>query len=77
MVQIDILQEKCKSPRECRKCLETCPEGVFMNYPRVGREPGKKAEDWAIVPALMSLCTGCKVCEEVCPQEAITVSVVA
>ena len=77
MVQIDIVQEKCPSARECRKCIEACPEGVFMNYPRVAREPGKRAEDWVIAPALMSLCTGCKVCEEVCPQEAITVSVVA
>ena len=75
MVQIEIDQEKCKSPRECRKCLESCPGGVFMNYPQVAREPGKRAEDWAIVPVLASRCTECKVCEEVCPQKAITVRV--
>ena len=75
MIQIEVNQEKCRSPRECRKCLESCPEGVFMNYPRLGREPGKRAEDWAIVPVLTIFCTERKVCEQVCPPRAITVSV--
>ena len=75
MVQIEVDQEKCKSPRECRKCLEACPEGVLVSYPRVARVPGKRTEDWAIIPLLVSLCTGCMVCEEVCPQEAIAVSI--
>lgn len=76
MVQIEINEEKCKSPRECRKCLEVCTEGVFMTSPRVGRAPSKKAEDWVITAVFLTLCTGCKVCEEICPQDAITVSVV-
>lgn len=75
MVQIEIDQEKCKSSRECRKCLEACSEGVLMSYPRVARVPGKRTEDWGIRPLFLSLCTGCKVCEEVCPQKAIAVSV--
>lgn len=74
MVQIEIDREKCKSPRQCRKCLESCPEGLLMNYPRVARAPGKRAEDWAIVPLLLSLCTACKLCEQVCPEGAIRVS---
>jgi len=77
MIQIEINEEKCKSPRKCRKCIEACPEGVFMTYPRQARAPGKKAGDWAIVPVLVSLCTGCKVCEEVCLRKAVTVSVAA
>ena len=77
MVEIEVNQEKCKSPRECRKCLEVCTEGVFMNHPRVGRKPGKKTEDWAIRPLFLSLCTACKICEEVCPKSAIRVSMVA
>jgi len=75
VVQIEINQQNCKSPRECRKCLEVCPEGVLMTSPRVARAPGKKAEDWAIAAVLLTLCTGCKVCEEICPQNAIKVSV--
>lgn len=75
MVQIEINQDKCKSPRECRKCLEACAEGVLIGYPRVARVPGKRTEDWAIMPLLVSLCSGCKVCEKVCPFGAIAVSV--
>ena len=74
MMQIEINEQKCKSPRECRKCLQACPEGVLMNYPKDERAPGKKAGDWVVVPVLMSLCTGCKVCEEVCPENAVMVS---
>jgi len=77
MMQIEIDEQKCKSPRECLKCLEVCSEGVFMNYPRQGRAPGKRAGDWTMVPALVSLCTGCKICEDVCPEKAVTVSVAA
>ena len=77
MMQIDINEKKCKSPRECLKCLQACPEGVLMNYPRQARAPGKPAGDWLIVPAMMSLCTGCKVWEDVCPEKALTVSVAA
>lgn len=77
MMKIEINEQKCKSPRECLKCLQACPEGVLMNYPRQGRAPGKKAENWAIAPVWLSLCTGCKVCEEVCPREAVTVSTMA
>jgi len=77
MVQIEINDEKCTTARECRKCMAACPEGVFMTYPRVGRRPGTTAENWAIKPIFVSSCTACKVCEEVCPPRAITVSVAA
>jgi NAD-dependent dihydropyrimidine dehydrogenase PreA subunit len=77
MVQIDIDQDKCKAPRDCRACLESCPEGVFVNFPRAARAPGKKAEDWVVVVALPSSCTSCMICEDVCPQGAIKVTVTA
>ena len=77
MMQIEINEKKCRSPRECLKCLQACPEGVLVNYPRDARAPGKRAGDWVIVPLVASQCTGCKVCEEICPENAITVSVAA
>lgn len=76
MMQIRWDDKKCTSPRECRKCLDVCPQAVFCIYPRDGRKPGKAAENWAIAPLYLSLCTGCNICEEVCPENAITVSVV-
>lgn len=77
MMQIEINEQKCQSSRECLKCLQACPEGVFISYPREARAPGKSAGNWAISPLMKSLCTGCKVCEEVCPQQAVTVSLAA
>ena len=77
MMQIEINEKKCTSPCECRKCLAVCPETVLMAYPQVGRQLGKAPEDWRIRPVFLSLCTGCKICAEICPQNAITVSVVA
>jgi Pyruvate/2-oxoacid:ferredoxin oxidoreductase delta subunit len=76
MIQITIDEKKCTRPPDCTICLRFCPQGVFMNYPRQKREPGKAAGDWVVVPVEMTLCSGCKICEEVCPEKAITVSVV-
>jgi Pyruvate/2-oxoacid:ferredoxin oxidoreductase delta subunit len=74
MIQIKIDEEKCIRPPECTKCLQLCPERVLLNYPRERRAPGKKAGDWVVVPVHMTLCTGCKICEDVCPEKAIMVN---
>jgi Pyruvate/2-oxoacid:ferredoxin oxidoreductase delta subunit len=75
MIEITWDEKKCASPQECLKCLDQCPQAVFQIYPRNGRKPGKAAGDWAIAPLFLSLCTGCNICQEVCPQDAIAVSV--
>lgn len=77
MIQIEWNDKSCTSPDECRQCLDVCPQGVFGIYPRDGRKPGKAAGNWAIAPLYLSLCTGCEICEEICPENAITVSVAA
>jgi len=77
MINIEWDEKKCPTPRDCRKCLELCPQGVFVTYGRGGRQPGKKEEDWVIAPGWIFLCDGCKVCEEICPQDAIKVNVKA
>lgn len=75
MIDIRWDAEKCTSPQECRACLDACPQGVFRIFPRDGRKPGKVTEDWTIGPLFLSLCTGCEVCSDVCPKQAITVAV--
>lgn len=75
MVIIDFDESKCKSPRECNKCLQVCPVGVFMTYPMTARKPGNKAGGWVIKPIFARLCTGCMVCEQVCPMDAIKVTI--
>jgi len=75
MIEITWDEKKCTSAQECRMCLDECPQGVFQVYPRDGRKPGKATEKWAIAPLYLSLCTGCNICEEICPQDALAVSV--
>ena len=74
MIQILWDSNKCPTPRECRKCIEACPQGVFSTYPRDGRSRGQLTENWALAPLFLSLCTGCEVCEDICPQKAITLT---
>ena len=74
MIQIIWDSNKCPTPRECRKCIEACPQGVFSTRPRDGRSRGQLTENWALAPLFLSLCTGCEICEEVCPEKAITLS---
>ncbi len=74
MINIEWDDNKCTDARDCYKCLDICPEGVFMTYPRDKRGPGKAAGNWAIMPAFLKLCTGCRICEQICPVAALTVS---
>jgi NAD-dependent dihydropyrimidine dehydrogenase PreA subunit len=73
MIEITWDAAKCPTPDSCRECLNVCPQGVFQIYPRNGRVAGMRTEDWAIGPLFHSLCTGCKVCEEACSTNAISV----
>lgn len=66
--------DRCDSPRECRVCLEACPESLFILRPPARREPTIWAEDWAIAPALWSLCRECTVCVDACPSSPISLS---
>lgn len=75
MIKIEWDDTKCTNPLDCCKCLNSCSEGVFMTYPRDPRGPGKEPGNWAVIPSFLSLCTGCRVCEDVCPQEALVVNV--
>jgi NAD-dependent dihydropyrimidine dehydrogenase PreA subunit len=75
MIKIEWNEKKCTDPRECYRCFDACPEGVFMTYPRDKRGPGKAAGNWAIIPAFLKLCSGCRICEQMCPENALTISV--
>jgi ferredoxin len=74
MMKIEWDNSKCRAVLDCHKCLNACPQGVFATYPLDGRGPGKEPGNWVILPAFGSLCTGCGICVDICPQKAITVS---
>lgn len=77
MVHIKVDESMCKAPRECNKCLEVCPESVFMTYPKTPRGPGKKAGHWVIVPVHVTQCSVCGICIAACPRNAIAVTIAA
>ena len=74
MITITFDDKKCPSPRECLRCLHACPQGVFTNYPR-DTAPGKPAGNWVVLPTFLSRCAGCQICEDVCPEKALTVTI--
>ena len=74
MIGITWDEKKCTSPQECRYCLDTCPQALLAIYPRNGRKRGVATENWAIAALYLSLCTGCGVCEEACPEGALAVT---
>src|SRR3989304_2360341 len=74
MAKIELDQAKCFSPRDCRRCLEACPQRLFRTYPKTARKPGRPAKDWEVAAILPVLCTGCSVCEQVCPNHAIKIT---
>ncbi len=72
-MKIEINAQACSNPRDCRLCLDRCPEKVFGTCPQRRRAPGVTAGDWIIFPMFSSQCTGCLECVGFCPQHAIAV----
>ncbi|WXG42509.1 MAG: 4Fe-4S dicluster domain-containing protein [Promethearchaeati archaeon SRVP18_Atabeyarchaeia-1] len=71
-ITVEWLRDKCPKPQDCGKCLEVCPNAVFVMY-ATNRERYKKAEQYVIVPSFMNFCVTCNRCTEVCPKGAIRI----
>ena len=81
--KITIDQEKCTVPYLCKKCLKICPELVFG----VGRvmEREKRLEEmdpridgnYVLGARRTDKCTGCNLCIDVCPVDAIKIEIPA
>jgi len=74
---INYNKEKCGDPAACLKCIKACPYCVLAYRPVETPEPGKPPRDWTIVSTFRVMCTypSCKSCIEVCPKDAITISI--
>lgn len=62
-VDIVIIEERCKG---CSYCIEFCPKKVFEESTKVnqiGNHPPRVKDS--------SLCVGCGVCEDICPDFAV------
>ncbi len=76
--QIEIDHSKCTVPFDCKKCLRLCSTAVFhVQVVKVEkyRETDKKEPDAYVLSApYRDKCTGCNKCIEVCPVDAITIT---
>jgi ferredoxin len=76
--KIAIDAKKCTTPFDCKKCLKGCPQSVFsvaaVKVER-GREtnPKEPGAYWLMTPHT-DKCTGCNICIQLCPVDALTIS---
>lgn len=75
--RIDIDHDRCTTPFACKRCLQVCPTAVFaVSVTKMVRlvetdteEPGA----YRLRIAFRDKCTGCDLCVEVCPVDALKV----
>jgi NAD-dependent dihydropyrimidine dehydrogenase PreA subunit len=75
---IEIDATKCTTPFDCKKCLAGCPQSVFavaaMKVEK-GRETNPKDPGvYTLYAPHRDKCTGCDICIEVCPVDALTIT---
>jgi ferredoxin len=78
-IDIQIDHTKCTTPFDCKKCLMTCPPAVFV-VRTVRMERGKETDKkkpgtYKVGPYYIDRCTGCMDCVNVCPVDAITITI--
>ena len=75
---IEVDATKCTTPFNCKKCLAGCPQSVFsVRAMKVEKGRETNPEDpgvYALVAPFRDKCTGCNICIELCPVDALTIS---
>jgi ferredoxin len=80
-IAIDL--EKCTVPFLCKKCLQVCPEGVFHVTRVMSKEKRLEEMDpridgnYTLHATRRDKCTGCNMCADVCPVDAIKIEIPA
>jgi len=77
--KIEIDESKCLTPFACKKCLQACPQAVFVVGPRTvlrfeetnPHEPGS----YHLFAVYRDKCVVCNECVKVCPKGAIKITV--
>ncbi len=74
--KIHIDYQRCTTPFACKRCLQECPTAVFAvaETKMVRMEETDKYEsgNYRLRVSYRDRCSGCNLCVEVCPEDAIT-----
>ena len=79
--KITVDLEKCTVPFLCKRCLQECPMGVFHVTRVMAKEERLKEMDprvdgnYVIFATRRDKCTGCNICIDDCPVDAITIEI--
>jgi len=75
---IKIDQQRCLTPFACKRCIQTCPTAVFgvFETKMVRMEETDKYEPgtFRLRVIYRDKCSGCNQCVEVCPEDALSVT---
>jgi ferredoxin len=75
---IKVDASKCTTPFDCKKCLQGCPQSVFAVAAvkvEKGRETNPKEPGaYVLFAPHRDKCTGCNLCLELCPVEALNIT---
>ena len=75
MIKIEINHSKCPTPFDCKKCLQICPQAIFLCHAvktqKYRETDPKEPGAYLHFPYYVDKCTGCGDCVKVCPNDAI------
>jgi ferredoxin len=75
--QIDIDHNKCTTPFACKQCLQICPTAVLSVHAtkmvRMQVNDKHEAGTYKLAVKFRDKCTGCNLCMDVCPVDALNV----
>lgn len=71
---VEVDQDKCETPYECKICLQICPQAVFSVVPtQVERLVETNPEGYEVKATFVDKCILCMDCADACPENAIKV----
>lgn len=78
--RIDIDRDRCTTPFACKRCILACPTAVFqvgvVKMVRLLPTDKHEAGSFRLSAPYRDKCTGCNICVDVCPEDALNVHMV-